>query len=217
MILALLLLLQPAAPRAALDWKSAGVRAAQQGDYETAAQAFAEACRLDPRLPDACYFQGRALYYLNRFEEALPPLKASLGVDKDAARAHTAIAQALEALGRASEAEHSFRQALRSGRSPDTRVRYAVFLFRQGRTEEALKPLQDALQRDPAHFDANLEAGRVLLQLGRLDDAVRHLDRALQSRPGASQAHLLAARALQRAGKHAEAEKHLRAVKVPEQ
>jgi tetratricopeptide (TPR) repeat protein len=215
LLLAFSLLLQ-SAPRTAQDWKSAGVLAAQQGDYETAAQAFEESCRLDPRLPDACYYLGRALYYLNRFEDALTPLRKSLGAGGDAARAHTAIAQALEALGRAEEAEQSFRAALRSGKAPETRVRYAVFLFRQGRTVEALHPLQEVLKADPAHFEANLESGRVLLQLGRLEDAVKHLERALESRPDSSQAHLLAARALQRSGRTAEAEKHLKAVKAPE-
>ena len=89
------------APRDAQAWKVLGVVHAARSDYREAEPPFARACELNPRLTDACYYHGRALYMLNRFEDALAPLERALRVDAVRGRAETAIAESLEALGRA--------------------------------------------------------------------------------------------------------------------
>ncbi len=200
----------------AIEAKSAGVQAAQVRDYSRAAQEFGKACRLDPKLADVCYYQGRALYYTNRFEDALVPLRSSVELGESAARAHSTIAQCLEALGQPDNAETEYRKAIADDPTGQYRVRYAIFLFRQGRIDEAVVPLTEALKLSPQDFDANLQMGRVLFEQKEFSNSLAFLDKALQIRPASTEANLLAAKVCQQLGRKAEAEKHLKAAQVPE-
>ena len=196
--------------------KSAGVAAAQARDYSRAAQEFGKACNLDPKLADVCYYQGRALYYTNRFEDALAPLRRSIEIGESGARAHSTIAQCLEALGQPDNAESEHRKAVADDPTGQDRVRYAIFLFRQGRADEAVAPLTEALKLNSQDFEGNLQMGRVLFELEKFTNALEFLDKALQIRPASTEAHLLAAKVCQQLGRKAEAEKHFKAAQVPE-
>jgi len=215
-VLLVLLLWQSSAAQDALAAKARGVRAAQTGDYAQASREFGQACRLDPKLTDVCFYEGRALYYSNRFEEALPPLQKSVEIGESQSRALSTEAECLEALGRSAEAERAHRKAIEGDHDPQYLVRYAVFLFRQGRSSEAVAPLTRALQSKPEDFDANLEMGRVLFEQDKLAEALPFLATALKARPASTQAHLLAAKVCQRLGRSSEAERHLKAAQVPE-
>ena len=200
----------------AMQAKAAGVQAAQSADYSRAAHEFGKACSLDPHLADVCFYQGRALYYTNRFEDALTPLRRSIEIGESGARAQSTIAQCLEALGRAVDAESSHLKAIADDLNGEYRVRYAIFLFRQGRAEEAVAPLTGALERDPHNFDANLQMGRVLFEQEKFSSALPFLDKAVALRPASTEAHLLAAKVCQRLGREAEAVKHIKAEQIPE-
>lgn len=197
------------APRDAQAWKALGVAHAAHGDYREAETPFARACELNARLADACYYHGRALYMLNRFADALPPLERALRVDAVRGRAETAIAEALEALGRAAEAEKRFRAAIarRDAAAERARTAYARFLIRAGRTEDALVPLREALTGNPDSAEAHFQMGRALQQLDRVEEALPHLERAVALEPGRAPAHLLLARVYRRLGRAAEAER----------
>jgi tetratricopeptide (TPR) repeat protein len=195
--------------------KAAGVRATQQNDYSEAAKEFGEACRLEPTLKDVCFYQGRALYYANRFDDALAPLKKSIEIGESEARARSTMAECLEALGRAAEAEREHRRAVALDANAEHDVRFAVFLFRQGRIAEAVEPLEKALKMSPDNFEANLEMGRVLFEQEKFEQALRCLNAAVRVRPQSTQAHLLAAKVCQRLGRKEEAEEHLKAAQVP--
>jgi len=71
-------------------------------------------------------------------------------------------------------------------------IDYGVYLFRQGRAEEAIVPLDAAARRHPDSFRAQLELGCVQLALDRLDEAAAHLQRAVASSRRAEQARLRA-------------------------
>lgn len=197
------------APRDAQAWKVLGVVHAARGDYREAEAPFAKACELNPRLTDACYYQGRALYMLNRFEDALAPLERALRVDAVRGRAETAIAESLEALGRAAEAEKRFRAAIarRDEAAERARTAYARFLIRAGRTGDALLPLKEALTGNPDSAEALFQMGRALQQLDRIEEALPHLERAIALEPGRAPAHLLLARVYRRLGRTADAER----------
>ncbi len=210
----LLLFLPPQSP--ALTAKAAGVRAAQQSNYSEAAEQFGKACRLEPTLKDVCYYQGRALYYSNRFADALAPLQKSVAAGESAARAESTSAECLEALGKSTEAEQAHRKAITQDANPEYKVRYAQFLFRQGRFTEAVDPLTEALKAAPDDFEANLEMGRVLFEEEKFERALAYLNKALRARPEDTQGHLLAAKVCQRLGRSAEAAEHFKAARVPE-
>lgn len=181
-------------PKDAQTWKALGVVHAAREDYEGARKPFESACALEPKLEDACYFHGRNLYALNLFQPAVEVLKKSLAQDSKPWRVRLGIAQAEEALGRASDAEADFRSAineyskavasLRGRPEFDPRLHYAVFLFRQGRTEAALSPARASVSDYPRSGRAHFEVGRILYQLGNLAEAHASLVRAVELNAG---------------------------------
>ena len=198
-----------AQPNHAAAWKALGVVYAAQGDAPLAEPAFREACRLAPSLADACFYHGRALYLLNRFDEAIGVLSR---IAKDDPRAHRVIALSLGGLGRWPEAETEFKTAIRLyRRGEDPRIDYGVAMMRQGRPGESLAPLEAALRGAPDSARAHLELGRALVQLERLEPALVHLERAVAVDPKSASARLLLGKLYLRLGRPEQAEPHLRA------
>lgn len=197
-------------PSDAAGWQALGVKYAQAGDYELAEPAFAEACRMAPRRPDACFQLGRARYLLNRFAGAIEPLEQSLANGEPAGRATLALAQAREGLDEAAAAEMLFGKAVKLG-APDAELRYGMFLLRQGRVEEALAMGRKAVERSPKSAMALVELARAEAQEGALTAARDHLERALALAPASGPAHLLAGRVYQRLGNKDKAAVHFKA------
>lgn len=207
-------------PRNARYWLALGVVHAARQDYAAADEPFAAACRLEPRLPDACYYYGRNLYALNRFEPSIEALRKALPMDGRPWRVHTGIGQAQEALARAADAQSSFERAVRlfeaspaseQAKGEETpHLPYGVFLFRQGRFSEARNLLERAAADRPRSARAQFELGRLLYQLGELDKALGPLSAAVSLGHGAA-AHLLLGKTYLRLGRTAEAQPHLAA------
>jgi tetratricopeptide (TPR) repeat protein len=192
-------------PNDAGTWATLGVAYSSLGDYQHAEEPFHKACLLKPLLPDACLYFGRTLYLLDRFEPALDVLHRAEGNDPQNAQIRRVEALCLAALGRASEAEAAFREAVRLGNgaaaADDPAIDYAVFLFHQGRAEQALGPLESAIKQHADVARAQLELGCVLLALDRLEEAAKHLERAVALDPGSQRAHLLLGKVYLRMGK----------------
>ena len=186
--------------------KALGVAHAARNDYELAEPAFGRACELDAKLLDACYYHGRALYALNRFEAALAALRRA----PEGWRVSVGIAQAIEALDRPADAETEFRKALALCRdaSPQPGVALSQFLIRQGRQAEAIEPLKAVLLRHPKSGEAHVLIGRVMLDRGQHQAAMEHLKQAVAIDPRSAQAHLLLANAYVKAGRPQDAKPH---------
>jgi len=151
---------------------------AKQEDYRGAVEPFGRACALEPRLLDACYYHGRALYAADQYRAALAPLRAALAVDAVKGRAETAMGQCHEALGEAAEAERLFRAAIarRDRWGQGARLAYGLFLVRQGRAAEAVTVLEAAQM--PESAEARYELGLALSQCDRVAEAVSELAKA---------------------------------------
>ncbi len=201
-------------PDYAAAWKALGVVYASRGDFERAVTQFRNACERQPALPDACLYYGRTLYLLNRFQPAVDVLRITIRNHRDNGEAYRLLALSLEALGQAGDAGDAFRQAVRLNRASapneDPGIDYGVFLFRQGRAQEALGPLETVLKRHPDAARAHLELGCIQLSLDHLPEAAAHLERAVALDPSAPRAHLLLGKVYLRQGKPEAAEEHLR-------
>lgn len=202
-----------AKPGDAQAWKALGVVLAAQGDVRGAVEPFEKACALNRRLPDACYYLGRALYSLNRFEDALAPLNRALDADPVRGRSETALGECLEALGRNADAEKRLKEAVARRDASEERAltAYARFLIRAGRAEESLKHLERALRKSSGSPEAHFQMGRALLQLDRLEEAAKHVERTIQSEPNRAPARLLLARLYRRLGRADDAEREEKA------
>lgn len=196
-------------PKRAEVWKALGVAFAAKPDYLGAREPFHRACELNPDLADVCYYWARTLYYTDRYADALDVLGRLTGKDRGAWRTLLALAQNQEALGRNAEAEKNFRAALAGAANTDDKpaVAFATFLFRQGRSPEAIEPLRTILKSFPNSVAAHFELGRVLYQANQFGEASAELERAVRLNPADAAARLLLSKAYYRMGRDADGER----------
>jgi tetratricopeptide (TPR) repeat protein len=215
--LGLLLMQAEQQPSSAGEWKRLGLGLLTEKKLASAVPPLTKACDLDPGDEEACYYLARALSALSRWEEARAPLEKALrsASKPTLARVHRATALNFMALGRTAEAEQHFRQAVAAiGKAEslpeDPRIDYGAFLFRQGRTAEALKLLEQAVSAAPKSARAHGELGRVLLHSGKPDAAVSRLEKAVELDPRASSFRLLLGRAYLQTGRVEEGQEQLK-------
>ncbi|MBV8852504.1 MAG: type IV pilus biogenesis/stability protein PilW [Sinobacteraceae bacterium] len=104
---------------------------------------------------------------------------------------HSAMAMLEDRLGHPDKADQQFKDALRLGHnSPDTLNNYAVYLCRNGRTDEGVKRFEEAahnaLYRTPEAAYTN--AGVCLRAARRDTQAAMSFQRALQAKPNYAEA-----------------------------
>lgn len=215
----LLILATEAHPAQARAWAALGVAYAAQGMYDLAEPPFAHACDLDPKLHDACYYEGRALYALGRFEASIQVLERADRFHPNSWKIRLGIAQALEAVGKAVDAEKTFRAtlALVQASDPQPGVALGLFLVRQGRSDEAIGHLAEVLNTFPSCAEAHLQLGRALLEQDKISRALPHLEQAAKTQPASAQAHTLLAKAYMRLGRTSDAQPHFEAAVKLEQ
>jgi predicted Zn-dependent protease len=119
------------------------------GQLAAALADYVEASRLDPSLPEADLGRGRALLDANRAGRAHEPLVRFLHARPDHAEGRLALARCLGKLGRGTEAAVEYTRAatLFSRPSPDVYLERARVLAAAGRTEEAIRGLDEAIAR----------------------------------------------------------------------
>jgi tetratricopeptide (TPR) repeat protein len=205
--------LSPASARA---WKTLGLVTMSNGDLNGALPALGKACELDENDEEGCYFLARNLHALGRYESARDAFEKTLRAAPKPmlSKVHRAIALNFVALFLPAEAERHFVKAIQlagpSRNGEDPRVDYGAFLFRQGRTQEALPPLEQAVRDAPSSARANMEWGRVLLHLNRTNEAAACLEKTVGLEPDNWSAHLLLGQAYLRLGRTSQGETEMR-------
>lgn len=138
-------------------------------DLERAARPLTE---VYPRSALAWKALGLALVATERAEAALPALERSIALKADDPEVHAYQADAFRRLGRAAQAEASYRHAiaLQPGIS-GAHFELGKLLFAQDRFAEAEGHFRRAIEGQPAHADAISCLGTTLRQLGSIDEA----------------------------------------------
>jgi Tfp pilus assembly protein PilF len=200
----------------ASEWKRLGLALAAEKKLTAAVGPLTKACELDPNDEEACYYFARTLHALGRWDEARAPFEKALRAAprRILARVHRAVALNFMALGRTVDAEQNFKAAIAMRKDAeslpeDPRVDYGAFLFRQGRTDEALQLLRETVRGEPKSARAHAELGRVLLHSGKLDAAVERLEKAVELEPRAPSVRLLLGRAYLQMGRVEEGQQQL--------
>jgi TolB-like protein/Tfp pilus assembly protein PilF len=115
-------------------------------------------------------------------------------------------------------AEREFRHALElSPSNAAARTSYAFScLLPNGRSQEAIDQLKEALKLDPLSWSANLTFAMTLYALRRYDEAIQQYDKAIDLEPGLARTHMLQAVALGLKGLHRDAMRKVnKALKLP--
>lgn len=131
------------------------------------------------------------------------------------AKVHRAIALNYVGLLLPADAEKHFREAERlysvgKTAAEDPRIDYGAFLVREGRADEALRPLKQAAESHPDSSRANAELGKALMYAGQPGIAVSSLEKAVALDARAWPVRLLLGRAYLLVGRKDDAERELR-------
>lgn len=119
-----------------------------------------------------CYFRGRALQELRRFEEARQAFRTSLRLGPDNKNAVLGLAQTLLGHESRDELEEAF------GKLSQPEQAYPEFIAdalgaKDWREAEAFSAAM--LRRDPKHLSAELNLAAAQARLGKTEEAIRHL------------------------------------------
>ena len=137
-----------------------------------AAQAFAQAIKLNRDNPLIYNNLGLALFDMNRPDEAQACFCQAIELSPDYPEAYFNLGRILQKKNSLSEAEHCFRRTIEL--LPDHLYAYsrlAVVLIITNRFEEAESYLRQAIRLKPDYGDAYRKLGRVLKMMHRLDEA----------------------------------------------
>ena len=122
---------------------------------------------------------ARLLLKLQRPHEAEAVARSALEADNGNADAHAILASILGERGLWFEAAAHFEQAIAlAGVHPELLTGMGLSLLRQGRLEEARKPLKQARAADRQALEPLVYLAEVAEKLGRFDDAQQLLDEA---------------------------------------
>lgn len=171
----------------------------QQAEYKKklaeAADAFAQAIRVKPDLPDAHYNLGKAYYELGRFPKAITHYETAKLLAPWDLPAFIMLGNLYVDQGKLSDAEREFRLAVAAVR-PETdrtltaRAYYNLgnTLARQNRIPEAMEEYRRSIAAHPKYPNGYYGLGWALQQLQRYQEALDALTTALNLNPDYAEA-----------------------------
>jgi tetratricopeptide (TPR) repeat protein len=184
------------------------------GELELAEAHYRESLALEPQ-PAIYNDLGFVLERQGLSDEAVEMYRKSLELDPESASANYNLAAFLARRGEFDEAERHFRAALEAKPNTQTYTGLGFVLGQQGRVDEAIASLNDAIEADPKNAAAYDQLGTILVQQGRLEDAASTYRRLVRSRPSAG-AHRELAQVLMSLGRSDEARREMEMAKALE-
>ena len=185
----------------------------RSGRGEEAYAIFSALVANNPNDGGFVYGRGRAQFLLGRLDASMEDYMRARQMDPAAFWIHTGIAQVIRARGEYAKALEEIEKglALRSD-DPTALTEKGEIMLRLGRSQEALKLVQDALVYDPYSPAAHLLLGRPRLAQHDGRGALEAMTEATRRAPTSMDAHLGLAEALLSIGRTAEAEASLNKV-----
>lgn len=180
----------------------------QQGDVKGAEEVLKNASSRSPGSADAAYVMGRFYASRKRMTEAESQYQQALAIDGKHENALLSLAALQSQAGRKGEAEQYLKRlyALPGKR---LKANYPIFLFQEGRKDEAIREFENLAKADPEDRAARTRLIAAYQGAGRFADAERVLGAALKQNPKDMDALLQRSEVYVGAGKLAEAEKDL--------
>jgi superkiller protein 3 len=146
-------------------------------------------------------------------EEAAEMYRKSLELDPESASAQFNLASSLARRGEFVAAERRFRAALEDKPSAQAYTGLGFVLWQQGRVDEAIASLHDAIEADPKDATAYDQLGTILVEQGKLEEAASNYRLLVRYGPSAA-AHQKLGQVLRRLGRTDEARKEMEMAKA---
>ncbi|HYM79117.1 MAG TPA: tetratricopeptide repeat protein [Candidatus Dormibacteraeota bacterium] len=176
------------------DLKIVGLDYVLLDDYPDAIKWLEKATEFDARNTDAWYYLGRACYANGRLGEARKAFERLLDLAPHDVRAENNLGLILETEGQPAAAIEAYRRAIKWQeqnlyQSAQPYVNLGNLLMEQGRAQEALTPLQRAIELAPDDAYCHVKLGVYYRKAGQLEGAQRELVRAAQLAPSNAAIH----------------------------
>jgi len=183
----------------------------QQKDYRGAEQILKSACEKAPKSADAATLLGRFYVAQQRYAEAEQEFRKALALTPDDKAALLNLATLQDQTGRKQEAEENYK---RLSSFPDKLVNpdYGIFLFQEGKKEEAIREFERLARQDPNDRMARTRLVAAYQASNRLAEAEKLLADALKKNPNDLDALLQRGELLIGVEKYPEAEADLNKV-----
>ncbi len=200
-------------PDSAAGHKILGMNEFMLGNAAQAITDLRYATELNPNDADAYYYLGRLFFSSDNARDALTAFQRALTLDPSSVRARNHLGQTYEALARFPEAERAYKEAIEieaknSKKSEWPYYNLGVLYLSDGRTEQAIVYLRQALERNSAFTEAKVKLAMALCQTNQADAALALLNDAVRTDPTNAQAHYQLALLLVKSGKPNEAQEH---------
>jgi Flp pilus assembly protein TadD len=176
------------------DLKIVGLDYVLLDDYGDAIHWLEKAVERDAKNADAWYYLGRACYTKGRRDEASKAFATALDLDPHNVKAENNLGLILETDGKTDAAIEAYKNAIAWQEnsvhpSEQPYVNLGNLLMEQGRTKDALSPLETAVKLAPNNAYCHMILGMAYRQLGQNERAKIKLERATQLDPDNARAH----------------------------
>lgn len=171
-------------PDHAAAWHQLGVISFGRGDWDEAAERFAQALRVDYANPTHLGWLALTMLERGDVEAAVSGLERAVQLGPNDPSLHFNLAVALQTAGRLSEAEAAYRQSLTlAPNSPPAWVNLGVVVMNQQRPQESLTAFERALRLNPSSVSAWNNMGLAYLAMEQFDEAHQRFEQAAQQAP----------------------------------
>ena len=189
-------------PPGALDLKVIGCDYFLMEDYSSADKWLTKSLEMKPRDAMTRYFLGRTKYNEKHFDEAVSAFNECLRLDPRYVGAADNLGLSYEGLGKIEEAIAAYKNAIAAANGADAKPYFdlGTLLMENGKAQEALPYLAQAVRIKPGDAGAHRELGKVYLELNRLPEAQSELEKAEQLAPQNGPIHYLLARVFRKRG-----------------
>jgi tetratricopeptide (TPR) repeat protein len=154
----------------------------QEKDWSGAEAVFKKACESSPKSPEAQILLGRFYAFQNNYPKAIDQFQKALLIDGKNAPALFNLAAAQLQSGMKAESELNYKKLSLLPYKP-TEAMYALFLYEQGRRDEAIVELRRLAARDPDDREARTRLVAAYQTTNRYSEALKVLNDALKSNP----------------------------------
>jgi tetratricopeptide (TPR) repeat protein/ADP-heptose:LPS heptosyltransferase len=160
------------------------------GGLQQAEQLYWQILQVEPRHVDALHLLGVLAHQTGRNDLAIAYIGKAIAQNANRAPFHSNLGAAYQALGKLSEAEACYRQALQLQPAyAQAHNNLGLALLDQGKLDEAEASFRRAVGLKPDYVEAYNNLGSTLHWLGRLGEAVKHYQHALHLDPRDAEAH----------------------------
>lgn len=191
--------------------KILGLNQFMLGSAENAEVELKRSAEFVPQDWETWYFLGRIYFTRNDLISALSMFKRAIELDPQSVKAHNHLGQTYEGLVQYQAAREAYLKAIALERQQTTKSEWPYFnlgvlYIKEGRAQEAIEYLRQALARNPSSSEGMTKLGLALFSTGNYDDALMKFNDAIRVDPQNAEARYQLARLLTKMKREEEAQ-----------